>query len=227
MLGDRRLQGRYRLAMLAQRQPGVGAVLHRLGPQRVEPSGERSDPVFPRQLRERRSGPRPEGLVEQLGGVSCVTLAERRLTGDHQILEAGRIDLCSLDHEAVAGRTGDQHAGRLAGWPVRFEHPPEIGDVGLQRGIGVRRRRLAPDQVSQPLRRDRTTQLDEQRGQNGALLPAAEIELAIAVGYPQSSQDSVLQAPFLPRRVARPCGRRESTRGARRVAHRSGAGAAP
>ena len=208
MLGDGRLQLGYHLTVLTQRETCVGAVLYGVRSQRVEPCGDGVDPVLSSELRERWSRPGAEGVVQDIGSARRVTFGEGCLPGRHQILEAGRIDGGAVDRQAVARRPGEQDAGRLAGPASGFEHPAQVRDVCLQRGIGVRRQSFAPDQVGQPLRRDGTAQLDQQCGQHGALLAAAEIELLIAVGYPQASEDAVLQAPFLPQRVPRTCGAR-------------------
>ncbi len=150
--GDGALQPREERHVLAERQPGVEACLEGLLPQSLQPGGVIVDPGLAGQVGEQRPVPQGEGVVERLDRRAGVAACQRRDPHRHEILELGGIDVASVGQQGIARRLGDEQAGRFAGLAVRLEGAPQVGDVGLQRGLGVRRRVLAPDEVLEPRR---------------------------------------------------------------------------
>ena len=80
----------------------------------------------------------------------------------HQRLEPVGVELQVLARQPVARGGGDDHGGVGAGRPVRLERPSEVGDLGVQRGRGLRRRFAVPQQVGEPVRRDDAAGLEHQ-----------------------------------------------------------------
>jgi hypothetical protein len=74
------------------------------------------------------------------------------------------------------------------------EHLPELGDVDLERGRGGLRRGPVPELVDQPVSRDDPVRLEEQEGEQPALLGAAERQRTTVLDGLERAEDPVLDA---------------------------------
>jgi hypothetical protein len=116
--------------------------------------------------------PSPQG--ERLGGLPFFT----------QALEAVDVELAGLDAEKVAG------GFRLEAFPA--ERLAELGDIDLQ---GLLRRLgwlLFPERIDQAIGGDHPVRLQEQHGQEGALLPAAQVAHLAPCEHLERTQDAKL-----------------------------------
>ena len=130
------------------------ALLEAAEPQLLQPADLGLREALAGELRERRATPQRQRLVELALGL------ER--------LEAVEVELAGLDAQQVAGRP------RLD--PLAAEELAQVGDVDLQRLVDGRRRVLLPQRVDQPVSRDDAIGVEQQQGQQRALLEAAHLE---------------------------------------------------
>jgi hypothetical protein len=106
--------------------------------------------------------------------MGCAPFAE-------QLLEPSEVELVGLDRQHVARRLCEQY--------LRPKHLPELGDRVLERGSRRSRRLLAPHLVDQPLGRDRLVCPQEQEGEHGALISAADRDRNALRRHLERSQD--------------------------------------
>jgi hypothetical protein len=114
------------------------------------------------------------------------------LTG--QRLEPQCVDLVVPDAQHVPGVLGDEHPGRRTGGPAGFQHPAQMGDVGLHRRDGRGRRLVPPQQVDQPVHRDHMPGIQHEDRQQRALQPRANADLLAVAVHPERAQHSKAQA---------------------------------
>src|SRR5207253_10634365 len=113
---------------------------------------------------ERRPAPERQRLPEHpraLLGLGSLRPLE-------EALEADGVDLLGIDSERVAGRARDE---RLASQELA-----QLRDVVLEGRHGRAGRLLSPDLVDDPVGWDDATGVQEQEGQNRALLLPAELD---------------------------------------------------
>ena len=90
--------------------------------------------------------------------------------------------------------TREQHAARPSLGAVRFEGRAQPRDVHPQRLLlagGL----VAPQVVEDPISRHHPADVQQQQGEQGALLVGAEIDGSTAVQYLEGAEDAVLHHP--------------------------------
>jgi hypothetical protein len=173
---DERLELPGDLRVPARGEVGVDALLERREPQLLQPGDLRLRERLVGQVGERRPAPQAERLAQHprgRAGIGAAGLGDQRL-------EARRVELRRVEAEHVARRAGDEPAVAELAAQARDVHLDALGDR--------RRRRLAPDLVDQPLRRDHVVGVQEQHREQRALLGPAERERATAVGHLQRAE---------------------------------------
>ncbi len=168
MLGDERLE-------LAgeRRVPALGELgLHELLDGREPQLGKARDLVAGERLvgdvYERGAAPDLDRLAQGLRRPGRIARAKRLTSLAEQILEPSRVDLVVTRLEDVSRCACDDPRAR------RAERPPKLRDPDTERRLPAAGLRLAPELVQQNLLRDDLVRADEERGQEGALLLAAE-----------------------------------------------------
>ena len=116
---------------------------------------------------EGRSAPQVERRGEPLFGGDRITGGEGGAPLGDQALAAPCVELVGLDSQQVAGSAGEQHAVLPSAESIRFEHPSEVLDVGVQGCHGARRWIAAPEVVDDSARRHHDVGVDQQIGQDG------------------------------------------------------------
>ncbi len=166
MLGRERLELGDDGVVPAAGELGVESELERREPQLLEPLGLRCSAGFLRQPRQRGPAPERERRAELVCRVGGPAGLESRPAAVEGALEPVEVELLLADDGAVAasGRL-DSLAADGAAQPVH---------VDLQRLQGRRRRRRSPDSVDELLGRDDPSAVDEEQGQQRALLRRAE-----------------------------------------------------
>jgi hypothetical protein len=97
----------------------------------------------------------------------------------------------ALEIQLLAGDP-KQVAGRLGFEPLLAEQFSKTGHVDVQRLVGALGRVAFPERIHEPVLRDNLVRVQQQHGQQGALLRAAEIDrLSVGVNV-QRAQDSKL-----------------------------------
>jgi hypothetical protein len=117
---------------------------------------------LPREVGERRTGPEIEREPQVLGGVGRASGRERGAGLLREPLEAREVELGRVEPEAVAGAVPLD--------PLRAERLTQAVDVDLERGDRGARRLRSPERVDQPVARDDRVRMQEEKGQQGALL---------------------------------------------------------
>src|SRR3954454_2060771 len=129
--------------MAAELELGVDALFGRDQPELLATLRLAAREGLQLRVGQRRAAPQRERLAEQPGAVGRPDVA--RLA--RQTLETPEVDLLRLDRELVPRRLPDEC--------LRPEHPTQLRDGVLERGLCRLGRALAPDLGDQPLRRDR------------------------------------------------------------------------
>ena len=87
------------------------------------------------------------------------------------LIDEGRGDV-----ERVAGRPRHEDGGRRARHAVGFEHPPQVGDVGLEGGGRGGGRLAVPQLLDQAVDRDHAARFEQEQRQQGPVLGRAEVD---------------------------------------------------
>ena len=167
-LPDEHLELAHDLRVSAELELRAEPLLVRAEAELLEPLGLRAPRRGERHVGER--GPAPQG--ERPGRV---------LRSPHEVglvrRGAGRIQLVA-ERPCVEGRAAELQQVAAATThdprPVPVERLPDPRDVRLEAMRGRRRRLIAPDLVDQPLDRDDLARVQQQDGENRALLRAPE-----------------------------------------------------
>ena len=109
-----------------------------------------------------------------------------------QGLEAVQVELVGIEPEQVAGGSRHQPPASLLRGP---QQPPQPRDVHLDDLPGRRRRLLAPEAVGQPVRRDGLVAVQQQQGEQRALLWPAQGEGALTDARLERPKDQELHVP--------------------------------
>ena len=146
---------------------------------RVDPQLDRLDPLFLQPLRgrarrlveihepgERWTAPQPDRLVERVRGLAGTSACERLMRLGDQAPETLEVELARLDVQPVGAAPGHD--------PLGAERLAQPVDVDLQRADRGLRRPLAPDRVDELAARHGLVRAQQQIGEDGALLRAAE-----------------------------------------------------
>ena len=170
----------------AQGEAGDGPGLQPQRPQLLEPGALRHGGGGVPQLGVRRAAPAASASSSRSTVSASSPRASRRraqqgraepvVRGRHGLLEEVRVDGVVGHPQRVPGRDRHQHGGGRPPRPVRLEHPPQLRDVGLQRGGDAGRRGLAPEQVDDRVDRDRPAARERERGHQRALLRRPEVD---------------------------------------------------
>jgi hypothetical protein len=183
--GHQRLQLADQLCVAAGGEPELGQLLDRGPPQLLQAGGLGLRPGLVGELRQRRPPPQPQRLPEQPRRLGRVRRRDPMGRGD-QPLEPGRVDPLGVHLQPVAGGPGGQQPRGLPERPAEGRHP------ALQ---GVRRlpwRTVAPQVVDQAVGRHHLPGVQQQVGQQGALLGARDHDRSRAVVDLQWPQDPEL-----------------------------------
>ena len=165
VLGHQRPQLADQVGVAAARELRAHPLLDRLHPQLLQPRDLALREVVEAVVGERRPAPQLErGL--QVGGGRVRVLGPRAL---EQVLEAVRVDRAALHAERVPGRAAVD--GRRLAEPVA-----QARHLLLQRLHAVARRPPRPYGLDQLVDRDRLRGAQRQRGEQGALLGAVELD---------------------------------------------------
>ena len=167
---------------------GLDPLLERGKPQLAETSDRRLRERLIGEVGERRPAPQRERLAQLLHsrrGIGAAGLGD-------EPLEAGDVELGRVDPQHVAGRAGEE--------PAVAELFAQPGNVALDDLCDRRRRRLPPQLVDQPLRRDDVVGVQQQDGEQRPLLAAAEHERTIVLDHLQRAKKPKFQSAFDARR---------------------------
>ena len=150
--------------------------------QLVEPGRFRTRERTVRELRERRTPPERERLVE--GGDRSSALAP---LGEPATLRDQRTRRGGIGGEPFQHVT--RWAGDDRGVPTALDAPPQPQHVVLQCLRGRPRRRARPERLDQPILGDHRTDVQGEHGQQAALLGPAELHLAAGSDQAHGSED--------------------------------------
>jgi hypothetical protein len=141
------------------------------------------------QLLEAGDLDRREALALELGERSapekCECLSELAPRGE--LPDTMQIELVVCDTQEVARAPGLD--------PVPADRLSQLRDVDLERLSRLRRRALVPERVDQPIAGDDPVGLEEQHGQQCALLCSAQVDLLSVVHDLERTQDLELHSP--------------------------------
>src|SRR5581483_10372271 len=148
------------------------------------------------EVRERRAAPERERLADEAGGSLGAAGVELPLGSPDELLEALEVELAGLEAQAVG------LPARLD--PLGAERLPEAVHVDLERGDGRAGRIVAPDQVDEPVARNRLAGAEQERGEHGPLLRPPERDPALVRAGLDRAQHAEFHLPqTLSRRVNR------------------------
>jgi len=158
------------------------------------------DPLFERheaKLFEMRDMGLSEGLEDEVGKRRAAPEAESLSQGPRAFGRIPRSRALDQGTEPIeiqlAGPNIHPVTGRFGLEDLRSECLPQLRDEVLQRGDGGSRRLLAPERVDETVGRHDAAGLEQQEGENGALLQAAEKDRARLLIHLQRSEDSELR----------------------------------
>jgi hypothetical protein len=167
-LGDRDLMGPHaqqrRAAPLQHRQP-----------QLLQPGHLRHHPRGVGHFRVRLPPPQRQARLELAQCPPRIITGQRLPPRRGALVEAVHVHLHDAAVQEVAPADGAQHGRRRPRRPARFEHPPQVGHVGLQRGDGRARRVPGPQLVHDHVDGHRLARLADQQREQGSLFRRAEI----------------------------------------------------
>src|SRR5262249_44501893 len=162
VLGDERLELGYELAVVSQRELGVGPVLERGEPTLVEARDLGLRPRLEAQVGKRIPPPERERFLQ--GRRRLRRWSSRR--HGHELLEAVGVDLAGSDKKLVAAASFHD--------PLRAERAPKPGDIDLDALHGGRRRFSVPDLLDQALGGDGAPAPEQEESEERSLLVAAQ-----------------------------------------------------
>ena len=181
MLPHERLELLDKLRAPAERELDVEALLQRDEPALVESSGRLRRKRLGEHVRERLPWPESERLAERSQGGRSVGGFPRR--GD-DALEAVEVELARLDPEQIARGAADDAVGP--------EHPAQLREVAVKRLRGAGWLPLSPEPLAQTITRDRRVGVEQQDGQQRALLRTAQRHGHAVAAYLDRSEDREL-----------------------------------
>ena len=172
--------------MVAERQLGADQILLHRQPQLLELSDRRACGTVELETGEAVAAPerkrlaqarrRHRGVVAQHGLAALVD----------ETLEAGCVELARRDSGDVPRRLGHENGGA--------ERLTQLRDIHLQSVRSGPRRRLAPELIDQPLRRDDLVHTQEQCCEQRPLLRAPESDGAAAEAHLERAEDQELES---------------------------------
>ena len=193
--GDERFEFRHQRLVASEREFSLHSLFDVTGAQLLQPlhvgTRERLE------LKVSKRSAVPERLrLPQLGGCELwFPRVERTLAVGRQPLEAGEVELIGCDPQHVAGCQGDEPDLAIAVASQRLAQPRQ---VGIQRVTGGRGRLFAPQHVNQAVPRDDLVSVEEQYGEQRALLPAPEPKpVAVRPNLERTENAEIHHPPFL------------------------------
>jgi hypothetical protein len=175
VLSGQRLQFADDGGMSAQSERRLDPLLDGEEAQLLQPPTLGAREVLEEEVGEGRSAPEREGVLHDGQGLLGLVGGERIDPLVEEPLEADAVDAFGIDPEDVARGAGHEDLG-LTPCSLRFEQLPQLGDVHVE-DVGGRFGRLArPEVVDQPVGRHDLAGVQEQRGEQRALLGAPETE---------------------------------------------------
>ena len=187
--GHERFQLGHDLAVLAEREPRVGAQLERLQAQILERHRGGAHRAVA-EIGERVTAPERKRTGEQLVGVSRRAACERVARVGEVPFEPRDVQLLRLDADTVGVAPGLE--------PVGADRATQPVDVHLKGADRARRRPVAPERVDEPLARDRRAAPEEELRQKRPLLRAAQCDRAALADHLDRPQQPKFH-PTLPR----------------------------
>jgi hypothetical protein len=118
-----------------------------------------------REVGERGADPEPDGAAEILRGLARACRRESGRGRLDEPVEPRQVELPRIEPQPVAGPVPLD--------AVRPERPPQPVDVDLERRDGRAGRVLSPQRVDEPVARDDGVRVQEQQGEQRALLGRA------------------------------------------------------
>ena len=182
MLADQPPQLADELGVATGGQIGVGPCLHRLEPLLLESWQRISGERLPGEVEERFAAPQLERRPQRARRILGPSLFEKRPAFVAEAFEPGEIDLLGIDREHIAGRPRLEHL-------VRLEELPEPGDVLLESGGGVLGWIAAPELLDQPVARDHPARIEQEQGEEAALLGPTQANHPLALAHLERAED--------------------------------------
>jgi len=162
ILAHQRLQLGHGLDMTTHLEVGLKAQLERDQPRLLQPADRTRGEGLVAEVEERLPPPQQERLPQNVAGFLRCTLLEEPPSVSERLLEALQIQRTRLELQHVAELAGYEHAGA--------ERLAQLRDVDLERLHGAPRRTLPPERVDEPLLRHRLAGVEQQHGEQRALL---------------------------------------------------------
>lgn len=197
--GDELLQLADDVRVPAEGEIGLDPPLERGQAQLLEPGDRRLRERLVGEVGERWAAPEGEGLAQHVGRRIGISGGERPLARFDELLEPIQIEPARLDAEQVAASVGDEVCVR----PAIVEYAAELQDVVLNDLRGRRRRLLAPELVDDPVGRERLVAMEEEQGEQGALLAAPKRDLPFTLANGERAENAEVHACDLASNVAR------------------------
>jgi hypothetical protein len=169
-----------------RRDPGLFHLEVQLG----QAGGVRGGERVVDQVGQGLTPPQARRLLQRGDRGDRVAVVERAPGLGEQPPGAFGVDLLGLDLERVAGPPADQDRG-LAG---HVQPPPQVADVGPQRGQRLVRDGHPPDRLLQGVDRHHPARLQQQRRQQHLPLGAAERDGLAPHAHLERAEDGELQS---------------------------------
>ncbi len=176
VLTDQRLQLADQVVVAARDEVGLDPRLGGADPQLVDAGELRPDRAGRHHVGQDGPTPQRHGLVQEPCGRPGVAGLERAAALVDHAAEAVQVDLVGVDLDQVAGVAGEQRARLACRGVGLLDRAAQGGDVVLQRLPHGRRRLLAPHRVDQLVGGDHLVGVQQELGQQHAVLDAAELE---------------------------------------------------
>ena len=185
--GDDRLELADELRMTPEREIGVDPILDRGDAQLFQAAASVAANGSPATSASAGPRQRPSAAVNRSAASSVAPPTRRRARLRGQALEAGEVELVGLDADRVAAAASLQAVGA--------ERTAQAGHVDLHRLRRAGRRGLAPEGVDEALDGDRLVGVEQEDGEERALLRAAERQRPIALADLERPQEPELHRP--------------------------------
>ena len=166
---DQTLELANQLAVTAEREPRLDVVFDRRDTELFEPPDRICGEALVADICQRRPAPEPDRLRERVRRRLRAPGGELRASTLHELLEPIQVELTRLEAHEIAGRSRHDHARRGPRRTARLDRLSQLRNIALQRGRRRRRRRLAPDQIDQPLARNDLARMEQEDRQHPAL----------------------------------------------------------
>ena len=192
MAANHRLELGGDLAVTAEREIRLDAILERRQPELLERTRRALCERLAREIGQRCAAPERERLAQ-------VARRGLRAAGDELLartpdrrFEAVEVELPRSDVEDVPGRPRDEHAALAARRPLGLDQLAQLRDVAVQCRDGGARRLVAPQLVDEAIGGHDLIGLEQQECEQAALLETAERKRAAFAPDLERAQDPEL-----------------------------------